>query len=106
MAPATMRGPVQRCTMNPLPCEGPMRKALLLLPFIIALSGFTQPPFDANSVQKARAARKLAIDACGARKDFKSSADVVDCVATADSDFAHAVRLNDSKILGDYMAGV
>jgi hypothetical protein len=83
-----------------------MRKALLLLPCIIALCGFTQPPFDANSVTKARAARKLAIDVCGARKDFKSSAEVVDCVAAADSDFAHAVRLNDSKILGDYLAGV
>jgi hypothetical protein len=83
-----------------------MRKALLLLPFIIALCGLTQAPFDANSVPKARAARKVAIDACSARTDFKSSTEVVDCVMMADSDFAHAIRLNDSKILGDYIAGV
>jgi hypothetical protein len=31
---------------------------------------------------------------------------VIDCVVTADRDFAHAVRLSDSKLLDEYAAGV
>jgi hypothetical protein len=83
-----------------------MRKAALLLPFMILLCGFARAPFDADSVPRARTARQQAIDACRARTDFKTSADAVDCVTTADSDFAHAVRFNDSKILSEYMTGV
>jgi hypothetical protein len=83
-----------------------MRKLLLLLPCLIPLCGFAQAPFDANAVTKASAARKLATAACGARTDFKTSADVIDCVVAADSNFAHAIHLNDPQLLDEYVTGV
>jgi len=83
-----------------------MRKLLLLLPCLMLLCGFAAAPFDADAVPKADAARKQALAACNARTDFKSTADVIDCVVAADRDFAHAVRLTNSKPLDDYTAGV
>src|SRR5476649_865836 len=83
-----------------------MRKLLPLLPCLIALCGFAQAPFDADAVPKASAARKQAIEACSARTDFKSSAEVIDCVVAADSAFAHAVHLSDSRILNTYLTGM
>jgi len=65
-----------------------------------------QAPFDVNAVTKADAARKQSLEVCGARTDFKSSTEVVDCVVAADSAFAHAVHLNDQRLLDDYTTGV
>lgn len=83
-----------------------MRKTLLFLPCLVLLCGFAVAPFEANSVPKANTARKQALEACNARKDYKSTAEVIDCVVTADREFAHAVRLTDLKPLDDYAAAV
>jgi hypothetical protein len=83
-----------------------MRALLPLLPSLLLLCGFLPAPFDAEAVPHASAARKEAIAACGARKDFKSSAEVIDCLAMADSAFAHAIRLGNAKMLDDYLAGM
>ncbi len=83
-----------------------MRKLLLLLPCLVPLCGFAQPPFDASAATKAGAARKQSLEACGARTDFKSSTEVVDCVVAADKVFAHAVHLRDPKLLDDYAVGI
>jgi len=83
-----------------------MRKLLLLLPFLIPMCGFTQAPYDVSAVTKAGTARKQALETCGARTDFKSSAEVIDCVVVADNNFAHAVHLSDPKLFEDYATGV
>lgn len=83
-----------------------MRKLLPLLPSLFLLCGFASAPFDADAVPHASAARKEAIAACSARKDFKSSAEVIGCIVAADSAFAHAIHLGNARTLNDYLAGM
>jgi hypothetical protein len=83
-----------------------MRASLLFLPCLTLLCGFATAPFDADAVPKANQARKQALDACNARKDFKSTAEVIGCIVDADRAFAHAVRLIDSRPLDNYTAAI
>jgi hypothetical protein len=83
-----------------------MRKLLLLLPGLALHCGFGIAPFDVTEVPKADAARKQALAACRACTDFKSDAEVIDCVVAADREFARRVRLEDRKLIDDYSARV
>jgi len=84
-----------------------MRERTIIAAFCVAgFCAFDVPPFDLAAMSKAQANFRQGWTACAARTDYKTMADSIDCVLSADRALVTAIRLRDTHSFDAFIAKV